>query len=309
MICRRCGMESSTTDSCEWCKKPMLPPGGAISAKAKEELLKAKEEGAQAQAAPEVASPERAETEEEAVIRRPESKPPAQPEVHASGLQYLGASLSEGTEAEAPSGTPNYVSGQESGNDELLRPLGAFGTAAQGGDAKDSPIYIGNEEDVLRPIERPAGKDGTRYFVDGAGRKRRVVDDRPEIPDKVRLFRGAIRGSIVAMAMAIIQYFVNNPHQVPSSCVVLPIGNPQSIVGALQFGAYSALLLGFMLSAMMVNFKFGPVVGFLLGFPLGWTLVSMSGAPSMVWPLATGVLCGVVVGKASVTGLKRVVTV
>ncbi|HLV81507.1 MAG TPA: hypothetical protein VKT32_14570, partial [Chthonomonadaceae bacterium] len=32
MYCRACGMESRTTDICEWCKKPLPPPPGPQSA-------------------------------------------------------------------------------------------------------------------------------------------------------------------------------------------------------------------------------------------------------------------------------------
>src|SRR4030042_498714 len=35
MLCRRCGMESSTTDVCEWCKKPILPPGAGVARRQK----------------------------------------------------------------------------------------------------------------------------------------------------------------------------------------------------------------------------------------------------------------------------------
>lgn len=304
MICRRCGMESSTTDKCEWCKKPMLPPGGAISTKAKEELRRDKE--APSKPPENGNSPAPRETEEEAAIRRPESKPPpSRPEVHSSGLVTLGAHLAD--EPEEPGETPNYVAGGESKNEEILLPLGSGGTSGQGEEAKDTPIYIGNDENVLRPIERPVSKDGAKYTIDATGRKRRMVDSTPEIPEKVRLFRGAIHGGIVSVVMAILQFLVK--HQVPDKVVVLAVGDSKSFLGALQFGVYSALLLGFMFSALLVQRKWGPVAGFFLGLPLGWTLVSMATERNMPWPLITGVLCGIVVGRASVKGLRRVVTV
>ena len=33
MLCRRCGMDSSDTRTCEWCRKPILPAGVTISAR------------------------------------------------------------------------------------------------------------------------------------------------------------------------------------------------------------------------------------------------------------------------------------
>ena len=308
MICRRCGMESSATDKCEWCKKPMLPPGGAISAKAKEELIKAKEAAAKApeeqqQAAP----PESRETADEAMVRRPESKPPPPPpEFHASGLLTLGADLA--SEEEASAETPNYIAGKESSNEEILRPLGAQATPAQGEEAKDTPLYIGDDESVLRPIERPAGKDGARYFIDSTGRKRRMADSTPEIPDKVRLLRGAMQGAIFSLALALIEFVVL--HKMPMRFIVIPIAGYESFSGAILYGVLAAVFYGFMFSAVLVQFRKGPVVGFLAGaFLLGWLAMLNEGSGNMPWSMINGAVCGILCGRSSVKGLKRVVTV
>jgi len=308
MICRRCGMESSTTTTCEWCKKPMLPPGGAISAKAKEELIKAKEEAAKApEEQQQVAPPESRETADEAMVRRPESKPPPPPpEVHASGLLTLGANLA--AEEDASAEAPNYVSGQESSNDEILRPLGAQGTPAHGEEAQDTPLYVGSDENVLRPIERPAGKDGARYFIDSTGRKRRMADSTPEIPDKVRLLRGAMQGAIFSLALALIEFVVL--HKMPMKFVVIPIAGYESFSGAILYGVLAAVFYGFMLSALLVARKWGPVVGFLVGVVvLGCLAMLNEGSGNMPWSMINGAVCGILCGRSSVKGLKRVVTV
>lgn len=306
MICRRCGMESSTTDNCEWCKKPMLPPGGAISMKAKEELLKQKEEGVKPQET-QVTPEEIRETAEEAAIRRPESKPPPPPpEVHPSGLLLLGSHLE--AEPEEPSETPNYVAGGESKNEEILLPLGSVGVTPQGEEAKDTPIYIGNDENVLRPIERPVSKDGAKYMIDSSGRKRRIVDDTPEIPEKVRLMRATIRGAMICFPLALLQFFVPKPQPLPTTFIVIPLPGAEGFLGAISYGVLSTLLNGFMLSALLVAKKWGPVAGFFIG-GLGTGTMAMLNTPNMPWSMITGALCGIFCGIAANKGVKRVVNV
>ncbi len=302
MICRRCGMDSSTTDTCEWCRKPMLPPGGAISAKAKEEIVR--EKNGAAPAAPEVSPATRAdESELEAVIRRPEAAPPPTPTTNIPGLTALGAHITE-QDTQPQAAVLSTV--EQTTNEEILRPLGSAGTLPGGQEVKDNNIYIGNEEDVVRPIERPS-KDGSKWVVDASGRKRRVADDTPEVPDKVRLLRGTLHGALVALVMAILQFIIKK--QVPDHAVVIYIEDAKTFVGALKFGLYSAVLFGFMLSALLTQRKWGPAAGFFIGIPMGWAVVSMAEVNNMPFPLITGVLCGIFVGRQAVKGVKRVVSV
>jgi hypothetical protein len=303
MICRRCGMDSSTTDVCEWCKKPMLPEGGSISNKAKEEIVKQR---AQGEAATGAASPQGTqETELEASVRRPESAPPPPPsEVHVSGLRTLDASLSTQEEHAPP---PSFATAEQTVNAELLRPLGAVPLGGrQQEEGSSTTLYVGNDEDVLRPVERPGSTDGGKYTIDATGRKKRVIDNTPEIPDRVRMARGMVQGAIIAFLVVMVQFFMK--HEVPSMFVMLPIGDGKTLGGALFYGACSAFLMGPMFAAAMVQFKLGPAVGFLIG-GLGLGVFAMLNAPNWPWSAIAGALCGIFVGRASVKGLKRVVNV
>ncbi len=302
MICRRCGMESSTTTTCEWCKKPMLPPGGSISAKAKEELIKEKETPP-APAASEAPPTIRAEeTQEEAEIRRPEAKPPPPPATDIPGLTALGADVEEDSQPQASV----YSTTEQTINEELLVPLGA--QAAEGEEGTSTQIYIGNEEEVVRPIHRP-NKDGSYWVTDASGRRKRVVDDKPAISDKTRMFRSALAGGVVAFLGAIAIYLVKK--QVPETVIVFKMSDEtsRSFAGALEYGFYSALLLGFIQGLVMTNFKLGVAVGVLMGAGLGYASVSMAGSTCMPFPLIVGILSGIFAGYFSTKGLKRVVSV
>lgn len=308
MICRRCGMESSTTDRCEWCKKPMLPPGGRISTKAKEELIRERADAAKRPDRQQADAAEGRETEEEAAIRRPESKPPsARTGALPSGLMALGGDSEADAEPEGEGQVPNYLAGGETANAEILRPLGALGSSVRPEEeARDTTLYIGNDENILRPIERPTSKDAARYTIDAAGRKRRMADDTPEVPEKTRLLRGAAQGAVVSMVIAIVQFVVN--HEMPMAFVVIPITDYKSFVGAFVYGLLAAIFYGFMLAALLVQRRWGPVAGFLIGaFMLGW--LAQLNSPNPPWSMINGAICGILTGRSSVKGLRRVVTV
>jgi len=301
MICRRCGMESSTTDTCEWCKKPMLPPGGSISARAKEQILREKEAPPPPPAESAAPTVRAEETPDEAVVRRPESKPPPPLTSTIEGLSVLGGHLTE--EGDEPQAAV-LSTVEQTTNESLLVPLGAnvTGPADQG---QDRTIYVGNEEDVVRPIERPA-KDGSRWVMDASGRRRRVLDTTPEVSDKQRLLRAAVGGGVVAFVMAFVQFAV---HRLPEQLISEQLKITEGFAGAVQYGVYSAVLLGFMLAALLVQWKKGPFVGLLLGLGLGWGITQSAAQAFLPLTLTTGGLCGAVVGYFSVKGLKRVVTV
>jgi len=295
---------------CEWCKKPMLPPGGSISNKAKEEIVK---QQAQGEAAVEAAAPETArETELEASVRRPEAAPPPPPpEVHASGLRALDASLSTQTE-QAATPPPSFATTEQTVNTELLRPLGAVplgGKKEEEGDGKGTPIYIGSDdEDILRPVERPIERDGVKYTIDATGRKKRVIDNTPDIPDNIRMARGMIQGAIIAFLMVMLQYIVKRPAPLPDMFVIVSVGSGKTLAGALFYGLCAAVLYGPLFAVLMTQFKLGAFVGFLIG-GIGLGICAMLNTPNMPWSMVTGMLCGIFVGRASVKGLKRVVNV
>jgi hypothetical protein len=288
-------MESANVKVCDWCKRPMLPEGGTISAKAKESIVQAQEE----QKKKSDALPPPDDTEAEYV--RPKTPPPVIPDVHeATGLLTLGANL----EQEAEGDQVSVASTQASTNEELLIPLGVSETApdSESGDLSASTMnYIGSDESIFRPIDRPAGQEGGIYSIDASGRKKRVGTATPEFSDNVRLRRSAPYGFGVAFLVAIVQFVVTK--EVPTKIALQPLpglGNGGSFMNALAFGFWSGILLGFMLAALLVNFKRGAVAGFLIGVVLG--VGALGGG---YWSIAAGALSGIMVGKAAVKGMKR----
>jgi hypothetical protein len=301
-------MESATTDVCEWCKKPMLPEGGTISAKAKEQLLeeraRAEKEGPPPEPQPE---PPRPAAEGEMAPARPGLKPPTQPEVHESGLLSLGAHIDEEAEVTPPS----FATREVEEGDTPLRPLGPS-LSGQGDGSGDlsaaTARYIGNDESIFRPIERPQSQGAGQWVVDPAtGRRRRVTQDKEVIPDNVRLKRAAPYGVVVAVVVTLAQFVI--AHKVPASIATvqfpgLASTSTPSIGNALVYAVYLSILLGFMLAAILVQFKKGPGVGFLIGLVIGFG--ALQNGP---WGIAAGVLAGILVGRVTGKGVRRVVSV
>ena len=282
----------------------MLPPGGAISAKAKEEILKEKESPtpAPSEAPPTIRAEE---TEDEAVIRRPESKPPPPPATDIPGLSVLGGELPE-TDDQPQSLVLSTT--EQTTNDELLVPLGSHGSVPGGEEGGDTTLYIGNEDDVVRSIDRPS-KDGSRWVIEASGRRRRILDDTPEIPEKVRMLRGTMIGAIVCVVMAILQHFIVKDHKMPDTFIVIAVpGADESMGRALFYGLMMSVLMGFMQSAVLVARKMGPAVGFFLG-GIGLGILAMLGSPNMPWSMITGMITGILIGRIAVKGVKRTVSV
>jgi hypothetical protein len=309
MICRRCGMESATTDVCEWCKKPMLPEGGSISAKAKEKLreerVQAEKQGPPQEAQ---AEPPRPPAEGEMTPARPGLKPPRQPEVHESGLRSLGSHIGEEAAEATP---PTFETRELEQNDTPLRPLGP-GLGGQGERpselSAETTRYIGDEQSIFRPIERPRAQGTGQWVVDPAtGRRRRVMQEKVVIADNVRLKRAAPQGAVVAVVVTLAQFFI--AHAVPSTIATVKFpglastSNP-SIINALVYAIYLSILLGFMLAAMLVQFRKGPGVGFLIGLAIGFLVLQNS-----YWGIAAGVLAGLLVGRVTGKGIRTVVSV
>ncbi len=217
----------------------------------------------------------------------------------------LGADIQEDTQPQAAVLSQT----EQTTNDELLIPLGAQGNT--GDEGSSTQIYIGNDEEVVRPIERP-NKDGSYWVTDATGRRKRVFDDKPEVSDKTRMLRAALAGGLMGMAGTIVMFLVKK--HVPEVMLVLPIGDvsnelSSTFAGALQYGFYSAVLFGGILGLVMVHFKLGIPVGIILGALLGFVSCSMATENCMPFPLITGVVAGIVTGYFSTKGMKKIVSV
>ncbi len=291
MLCRRCGMDSKTTDVCEWCKRPMLPPDAKVTSNPQamegapsppeEETPESKMAAAEpptASAPPLLAGPEKPEKEES-----PQGEPPPP----------------------APASAPPEI-------DDTLRPLGAQLQGASGKDGDPTALsvdisqYMGDDQSIFRPVEKPTAKVGSIGQVEGfAARKQAAIEREQgkEVPEKVRLFRAAVAGGTVAIVVTMIRFAVTK--EVPPHLLFLNLSlTCTRFSGALMYAAVLALLLGFMLGALMAKFKLGPFAGVMIGLVLGFGAIG-----DKPWGLIAGVLAGILSGIFATKGVRRVINV
>ena len=285
MLCRRCGMESSTTDVCEWCKRPMLPEGATLS-------------------------------------KKPlggEKAPPQGEEVAAAeGEQKASAQQPELPEAGPQAGAPEAPVEQEP-VEHVLRPLGADAPAPRpvpsgpshglSEEATRTSVdirdYMGSDQSIFRPLTRPESKSTLISGSDPlAMRRARAREERKvsEISENVRLIRCFVGGLAVCVLVSIVQYLVTA--KTPTQLYFLRLGSEDNIVTALLFGAASGVLLGGMLGALLVRLQKGPFLGLMIGAFLGWV-----GLQNGYWGLAMGVLSGIITGRFATVGIRRVLQV
>jgi len=280
MLCRRCGMESSTTEVCEWCKRPMLAPGAAITSRAGRE-------GA--------AEPVEAGPEEVAALAPEPSAEEAQEGAEARGeeapeqvLRPLGGDMSAPKRAAPRPGAPRHGLSQEATRTSI-----------------DVSQYVGEGESILRPLRRsqvsttlPGGGDPLAQRRVGRAGKTQTVSD---IPENVRLLRSLIAGILICVAIALIQFVVTG--KAGQQLYTIEVGPGSSLATALKYGALLGVLLGFLLGAVLTRFKRGPFLGMLVGLVLGW------GLHNPPWALIAGGLTGIAAGRFATVGLRRVASV
>jgi hypothetical protein len=296
MLCRRCGLESSTTDICEWCNRPMLPAGATVSGKAAKELKKSGQP---------VAMP---------------SKPAVEPEVGLPLHQQQGEEPEAGVEAESVT--------EEPAAEVVLRPLGhgAAGdkaatapppsTQAAGrpgvpshglsteatATSVDISQYVGKDQSIFRPIQKEAGYSSAASLERVTQKKSAQAQGGPEWSENERLIRCAISGMIVCVVVALVQYFVG--HSIPDKIVAIPLGRGGTgVFQAIKFGIASGLMFGFMLGALLVRLQKGPFIGMLAGLLLGF------GIQNGVWGYLAGAVSGILVGRFATLGVRRVINV
>ena len=289
MLCVRCGMDSTTTDVCEWCKRPFLPPGAKVTGQRPGK-------GGKPPAPAAGVTPETAAT-----------PPPA------AGAMLAGAAPpAEEEEAAAAPAAPAA--------EAVLRPLGAGaprssssaeaqpfpGTGEAGADGSvDVSQYMGSGQSIFQPMEKPRTASGQLSPQERFVASRRAALARGqgvEVPENTRLMRAAIAGAIVAMTATLAQFFMTK--QVPLKMLVVPIERNDQFSGALLYGVTAAVLLGFMLAAMLVKFRMGAFVGLIAGLVIGW-----AGLSNFPWGLIAGGVAGLVVGIFAAKGARRVVNV
>jgi hypothetical protein len=297
-------MDSTTTNVCEWCKRPFLPPGAKVTGgKAMKQPGKSPEA---ADSGPQAGAPE-----------APAAAVPAEPTaaMPLAGPPLLAGAAAEEAEAPAPSSSPASAG-------ELLRPLGAQpprtaaesqpfpGTGAEGAGASvDVSQYVGSDQSIFRPMEKPRVPGSVAGSADRMAEKRRAAIEReqgPEIPENIRLLRASIGGAVVALVVTLVEFFVKKemPPQLIGG-VPIPIPNNTEFSGALVYAALLAVLLGFMLSAMLVRFKLGPFAGLIMGLVLGAAALSNN----FPWGLIAGGLAGIICGVLATKGMRRVINV
>ncbi len=297
MLCRRCGMESSTTDVCEWCNRPILPAGATVSGKAAKEL---KESGTpiviphQPEPDEEVGLPLSQHEPEEEVATTEEAAPQVTAEAHNVVLQPLGG---PGTPAQAspppPVVTPKAPS--HGLNEDATKT------------SIDISQYMGADESIFRPIVRENGQSGTSGTVDRLAQRARSSsrnESISEIPENTRLMKSFVAGIVITVTTAVIQSIVGEgAKQLEFVGMTINLSRGGGFMGAILWGIIAGILFGLMLGAALVRLRKGPFLGAIVGFLVG---ISLNNPP---YAQIAGALTGIVAGRFATIGLRRIVNV
>jgi hypothetical protein len=288
-------MESSTTDVCEWCNRPMLPAGATVSGKAANRSGKS----GQVVAAPprpaaelEVGRPlhqQQAEPRDAGVEAESVSEPPAadvvlRPLGHATPGDKAGAPPAPSAQGAARPGVPSHG-------------LSSQVTAT----SVDISQYVGNDQSIFRPLQKEAGYSSAASLDRVTHKKSAQVQAGPDWSENQRLLRCTIAGLVIAVLFAIAKHFIKG--SVPDKLIVIPLGEPTEILTAVKFGIASGLMFGFMLGALLVRFQRGPFIGLIVGLVLGFSI------QNGIWGYLAGALSGIVVGRYATVGVRRALDV
>ena len=297
MLCRRCGMDSSTTDTCEWCNRPMLPAGAAVSGKAAKDLKKSGQP---------IVVPSRPAVEAEVGLPlhqqpgvEPEAGTEADPVASQAGADLVLRPLGHGAAAEATLAPAPAQAAPRSGGPS--HGLGEEVTQT----SVDISEYVGKDQSIFRPIEKEVGFSSASSLDRVTTRKSSGAQTGPgsNWSENDRLMRSAIAGVVIASVFALGQFFIAK--DVPSRLfTVIPLGSSSSFLTAIKLGIVLGLAFGFMLGALLVRLQKGPGIGMLLGIVLGYSAVgSLS-----IFALA-GALAGIFVGRFATLGVRKVINV
>ena len=297
-------MESSTTDVCEWCKRPMLPAGATISKKAAQEVKgdystppgEPSEDRPEASAAlaeqPEMASEEEeapapAEEEEAPAVSEQEEVPPAPEEEEPEHqLRPLGGVQQPPASSTAP-GPPSHGLSDEAMQTSI-----------------DISQYLGNDQSIFRPQKRPEPGSAMPGNADPlAGRRVSSQESATgsELSENARLGRCVVAGLVVGVAAALIQYFVTG--ETLLTLYGRPLGRGANMMTALKYGIASGVILGLGLGAILIKLRKGSFLGMLIGLLVGM------GCQNPPWGQIAGALTGIVAGRFATVGLRRRIAV
>jgi len=294
MLCRRCGMESSTTDVCEWCKRPMLPPGAEIYTEAAKEI---------------------------AASGTPVGVPPQSDEDMGEGLKELRPQEETPEEDAAPP--------DEAESEVLLKPLGGekqdepqappppqkpetkapeTPSHGLGDDAMKTSVdisqYLTADDSIFRPIERETSQKSTSSLEQVSTKRthaRRKEDEGPTLTENERLIRSLIAGLACGLFFAILQFIVTG--STVQKLYVLTLSRGPNFFAAIKFGIASGVVLGLGLGAILTKLQKGSFIGMILGMIVG---MGFQNAP---WGLLAGAITGIYAGKVATIGVKRVINV
>jgi uncharacterized membrane protein len=117
----------------------------------------------------------------------------------------------------------------------------------------------------------------------------------------MRVLRSLAAGVLLGVLSTLAQYFLFR-RQLPTGKlfnVLVLLRNPgqAGLGGVLLFGGLMGLALGFMLGAVQVRYRLGPVIGIVLGAALAY-----AAAGAGVAMIAGGAITGVVVGGIAQRG-------
>ena len=324
-------MESSSTDVCEWCKRPMLPPGAQVTGQ-----TKAPSEEAQEAAEPpgrslgEVTGVDAAQEEDagqqhpkpQAELRPlgghgaqaekaapaappPQAGPPATPPVSDAPPQETTAATPGPPvlEPEAGSQEPETAEPAQPQPQEASGPSHGLSDEATT-TSIDISAYMGDDNSIFRPIvKEESHAQDTQDLLKQRHRQRLEQAQGPDIPENTRLLRCLIAGLVVAIPIALIQFLVtHNTVTVLFTSVMLSRGS--SFVAALKYGIVSGIIFGFGIGALLVRLKKGPGVGLVVGVILGLTAMGNG-----IWGALAGAIIGIYAGKVATVGVRRVVNI
>jgi hypothetical protein len=368
-------MESSTTDVCEWCKRPMLPPGAQVTGQTKPVSAEAQEaaeppgrslgevtgadasgqqeptseeakleaelrplggHGEQAQQAESPASPPPAAAPPTppASAEPPQAAEPASPAPTEAATPSASPASPAPTEAAAPSASPaspapteaatpsaspaspappeldSAAEPQEPQTGEPEKPQASDGTAPTHGLADEATAtsidisqYTGDDDSIFRPIVREeANAEDTRDLLQQKHRRKLEEARGPEIPENTRLLRCLIAGLVIAVPVALLQYFITGDTATVLFSSV-PLARSSSFISAVKYGIASGVVFGFGIGALLVRLKKGPGLGFLVGLLVGL------GVGNGIWAVIPGIIVGIYAGKAATFGVRQVVNV
>ncbi len=338
MLCRRCGMESSTTDVCEWCRRPMLPPGSTVSAQAAKDLKESGQPIAVPHNAGQNASEGRLLVQEDPEEGREEEQPGedqadrAGVDGEAPQLRPLGGTdqhLSAGPTGapEQPSDGPSDIDRQSS-TDTSDGPAGPGDTpsdvdrqsSAGAGAEPDRPShglaeeatrtsvdisqYVGSDQSIFRPIVREddTKSDGTDDLLKQRARRRAAAEgDGPKWSENERLIRCLVVGLAASLVVALAQFFITG--DTVNALYGVTVGRSDNLFTVLKYGIAAGVVLGFGLGALLVRFQKGSGLGFILGVLVGLSL------GNSYWGVLPGIIVGIINGRIATLGVRRVVNV